>query len=90
MAQLNHCSRSVVLTVTCDQIAHKRSFQSAVDGSLNILKQAEKAGIKKVVVTGSIVSVYNDRNSFTSKGPHLDYKHFTLLKYRVARLEPNH
>ncbi|KAH9484972.1 Putative uncharacterized oxidoreductase [Psilocybe cubensis] len=35
-------------------------LKSAIDGSLNVLKQAEKVGIKKFVVTGSTISVRDD------------------------------
>ena len=35
-------------------------WQSAIEGSLNVLRQAEKAGVKKFVVTSSIVTVMND------------------------------
>ncbi|KAF7298757.1 Epimerase domain-containing protein [Mycena indigotica] len=35
------------------------AFNSAIDGSLRILRDASKAGIKKVVVTGSIVTFPN-------------------------------
>ncbi|KAG6832867.1 hypothetical protein H0H87_012800 [Tephrocybe sp. NHM501043] len=41
--------------------------QSAIDGTLNVIRQAEKAGITKMVVTSSIVSVLNPNNSFTDK-----------------------
>jgi len=35
-------------------------LNSAIEGSLNVLRQAEKAGIKKFVVTSSIVAVSGD------------------------------
>jgi nucleoside-diphosphate-sugar epimerase len=35
-------------------------LSSAVEGSLNVLRQAEKAGVKKFVVTSSIVTVAGD------------------------------
>ncbi|KAH8827389.1 hypothetical protein DL96DRAFT_1556467 [Flagelloscypha sp. PMI_526] len=41
-------------------------INAAVEGTLNIVRQAEKAGIKIIVVTGSIVSVTNPDNSLTS------------------------
>ena len=34
--------------------------QSAIEGSLNVLRQAEKAGVKKFVVTSSIIAVRGD------------------------------
>ncbi|KAG5637664.1 hypothetical protein H0H81_003685 [Sphagnurus paluster] len=41
---------------------------SAIEGTLNVVRQAEKAGIKRIVVTSSIVSVMNPANSFTDQG----------------------
>ncbi|KAH9484971.1 Putative uncharacterized oxidoreductase [Psilocybe cubensis] len=35
-------------------------FKSAVDGSLNVLRQAEKVGVKKFIVTSSIVTALFD------------------------------
>ena len=35
-------------------------WQSAIEGSLNVLRQAEKAGVRKFVVTSSIVTAMND------------------------------
>ena len=35
-------------------------WQSAIEGSLNVLRQAEKAGVKKFVVTSSMITVRND------------------------------
>jgi len=35
-------------------------LNSAIEGSLNVLRQAEKAGVKKFVVTSSIVTVWGD------------------------------
>ncbi|KAG6838099.1 hypothetical protein H0H93_007383, partial [Arthromyces matolae] len=31
-------------------------LQGTIEGTLNVVRQAEKAGIKKIVVTGSIVN----------------------------------
>jgi nucleoside-diphosphate-sugar epimerase len=42
-------------------------LKTAVEGSLNIIRQAEKAGIKKVVYTSSMVTVRNPSGSFTDK-----------------------
>ncbi|KAJ7127902.1 hypothetical protein C8R44DRAFT_733307 [Mycena epipterygia] len=41
-------------------------FQSAVEGTLNVLMQAENAGIKRMV-TSSIATVQNPHDSFTDK-----------------------
>ncbi|KAH8827418.1 hypothetical protein DL96DRAFT_1249449 [Flagelloscypha sp. PMI_526] len=41
-------------------------INAAVEGTLNIVRQAEKGGVKKVVITGSIVSVRNPDNSLTA------------------------
>ncbi|KAJ7127912.1 hypothetical protein C8R44DRAFT_873684 [Mycena epipterygia] len=40
---------------------------SAVEGTLNVLVQAEKAGIKRIVVTSSIATVQNPHDSFTDQ-----------------------
>jgi len=45
----------------------EKVLEGAVEGTLNIIRQAQKAGIKKFVVTSSIAAVYNPRNSFTDK-----------------------
>ncbi|KAF9458262.1 hypothetical protein BDZ94DRAFT_1271033 [Collybia nuda] len=42
-------------------------FKSAVEGTLNTIRQAQKAGIKRLIVTSSIVTVINPRNSFTDQ-----------------------
>ncbi|KAG6852694.1 hypothetical protein C0991_009840 [Blastosporella zonata] len=42
-------------------------LSSAIDGTLNVIRQAEKAGIKKLVVTSSIVSVINPAGTFTDQ-----------------------
>ncbi|KAG6811439.1 hypothetical protein H0H92_007354 [Tricholoma furcatifolium] len=42
-------------------------LSSAIDGTLNVIRQAEKAGIKRLVVTSSIVTVINPSRSFTDK-----------------------
>jgi len=34
--------------------------KTAIDGSLNVLNQAEKAGVKKIVVTSSVAAGAND------------------------------
>ncbi|KAJ7692707.1 hypothetical protein B0H17DRAFT_933830, partial [Mycena rosella] len=41
---------------------------TAIDGTLNTVVQAEKAGIKRIVVTSSIASVMNPQFSFTDQG----------------------
>jgi len=43
----------------------KIMLNSSVEGSLNIIRQAEKAGIKQVVYTSSIVTVSNPSGSLT-------------------------
>ncbi|KIY53434.1 NAD(P)-binding protein [Fistulina hepatica ATCC 64428] len=40
-------------------------FQSAVEGTLNIVRQAETAGIRNIVVTSSVVTVNNPQDKFT-------------------------
>ncbi|KAH8806523.1 hypothetical protein DL96DRAFT_1698918 [Flagelloscypha sp. PMI_526] len=42
-------------------------LQAAIEGTLNIIRQAEKAGIKKVVFTSSFATVRNAKNSFTAE-----------------------
>ncbi|KAH8830835.1 hypothetical protein DL96DRAFT_977995 [Flagelloscypha sp. PMI_526] len=42
-------------------------LNAAIEGTLNIIRQAEKAGVKKVVVTSSSVAVRNPKNSFTAE-----------------------
>ncbi|KAJ7572895.1 hypothetical protein C8J56DRAFT_358654 [Mycena floridula] len=45
----------------------KEMLNTAVDGTLNVVRQAEKAGIRRIVVTSSIATVTNPKNSFTDK-----------------------
>ncbi|KAJ7440346.1 hypothetical protein B0H11DRAFT_2099933 [Mycena galericulata] len=40
---------------------------AAVEGTLNVIVQAEKAGVKRMVVTSSIATVLNPKNSFTDQ-----------------------
>ncbi|KAJ7127877.1 hypothetical protein C8R44DRAFT_778943 [Mycena epipterygia] len=40
---------------------------AAVDGTLNVLVQAEKAGVKRMVVTSSIATVTNPNDSYTDQ-----------------------
>ena len=43
--------------------------QSAIEGTLNIVRQAEKVGIKRIVVTSSIGSAkMNSRGTYTDQG----------------------
>jgi nucleoside-diphosphate-sugar epimerase len=44
----------------------KGLLQGALDGSLNVIRQAEKAGIKRVVYTSSMVTVSNPSGSLTA------------------------
>ena len=43
-------------------------LQGALAGSMNVIRQAEKAGIKKIVYTSSIVTVMNPSGSLTDQG----------------------
>nr|GAT55158.1 predicted protein [Mycena chlorophos] len=45
----------------------EKMIQTAIDGTLNVVIQGEKAGVRRVVVTSSIASVANPSNSFTDK-----------------------
>ncbi|CAK5283566.1 unnamed protein product [Mycena citricolor] len=42
-------------------------LQTAEEGTMNVVRQAEKAGIKRIVVTCSIASVLNPENKLTDK-----------------------
>ncbi|KIM83315.1 hypothetical protein PILCRDRAFT_440081 [Piloderma croceum F 1598] len=42
-------------------------LEGAVNGTVNIIRQAQKAGIKRLIVTSSIASVSNPQKSFTDK-----------------------
>ena len=46
-----------------------------MDGTVNIIRQAQKAGIKRLIVTSSIASVSNPQKSFTDKGVLLVHFH---------------
>ncbi|PPQ90551.1 hypothetical protein CVT25_015865 [Psilocybe cyanescens] len=61
-----------------------RMFKSAVDGSLNVLRQAEKAGVKKFVVTSSIVTAMLDP---TVVGGALRAHHWNPFKKEHATAE---
>ncbi|KAF7362963.1 Epimerase domain-containing protein [Mycena venus] len=41
--------------------------QAAVEGTLNVVVQGEKAGVKRMVVTSSIATVINPNNTFTDQ-----------------------
>ena len=43
-------------------------MQSAVDGTLNVLHQSEKAGITKIVYCSSIVTAFNHRGTYGNDG----------------------
>ncbi|KAG6835690.1 hypothetical protein H0H93_015693, partial [Arthromyces matolae] len=45
-------------------------LHSAVEGTLNVVRQAEKAGIKRIVVTSSMVTVLNPGGGITDKDWH--------------------
>jgi nucleoside-diphosphate-sugar epimerase len=50
-------------TATLDEI-----LTTAVEGTLNVVRQAQQAGIKRIVVTSSIASVKNPTGTYTDKG----------------------
>ncbi|KAG6918284.1 hypothetical protein DXG01_015376 [Tephrocybe rancida] len=56
---------------TAASLAEKQSpevvLSSAIDGTLNVIRQAEKAGIRRLVATSSIVTVINPAGTFTDK-----------------------
>ncbi|KAG6885538.1 hypothetical protein C0993_000323 [Termitomyces sp. T159_Od127] len=63
---------------------------SAIDGTLNVVRQAEKAGIKRIVVTSSIVTVYTPAMTFTDKDWYTTTKEDALKSsgsdtYRAAK-----
>ncbi|KAF7971605.1 hypothetical protein HWV62_20696 [Athelia sp. TMB] len=39
----------------------------AIEGTLNVVRQAQKAGVKKIVATSSFAAVFNSSGSFTDK-----------------------
>jgi len=45
----------------------KALLNGALAGSLNVIRQAEKAGVKKIVYTSSIVTVFNSGGKLTDK-----------------------
>ncbi|KAJ3782686.1 hypothetical protein GGU10DRAFT_378328 [Lentinula aff. detonsa] len=47
-----HCAAPMII----EKADHETALKGAVDGSLHVLQQAKDAGIKKVVVTGSLAS----------------------------------
>ncbi|KAJ7187346.1 hypothetical protein C8R46DRAFT_1025213 [Mycena filopes] len=51
---------------------------AAVDGTLNVIVQGEKAGVKRFVVTSSLASVANPRDSYTDKDWNPVTKEFAL------------
>jgi nucleoside-diphosphate-sugar epimerase len=50
-------------TATLDE-----TLTAAVEGTLNVVRQAQQAGIKRIVVTSSISSVRSPTGTFTDKG----------------------
>ncbi|KAJ7578262.1 hypothetical protein C8J56DRAFT_835946 [Mycena floridula] len=66
-------------------------LKTAVEGTLNIIRQAEKAGIRKIVVTSSIATVMNARGSYkdtdwTSVTREQAKKEKGLTGYRASKL----
>ncbi|KAJ7440351.1 hypothetical protein B0H11DRAFT_2353660, partial [Mycena galericulata] len=51
---------------------------AAVEGTLNVIVQAEKAGVKRMVVTSSIATVLNPQDSFTDQDWNPVTKEFAL------------
>ena len=49
------------------KIAHPE-IQGAEEGTINVIRQAQEAGIKKFVVTSSMATVAHPKSSFTDKG----------------------
>ncbi|KAG5648603.1 hypothetical protein DXG03_003214 [Asterophora parasitica] len=49
------------------EIIWKARSPGAIDGTLNVVRQAQSAGITRIIVTSSIVTALNSRNSFTDK-----------------------
>jgi nucleoside-diphosphate-sugar epimerase len=56
-------------------------FNTAIEGSLNVLRQAEKAGIKKFIVTSSIGAVLGDP---TVKGVRYTSEHWNPVTKEIA------
>jgi nucleoside-diphosphate-sugar epimerase len=55
-------------------------IQTAIEGTLNVLRQAEKAGITKIVVTGTFGNtidrkLFNDTNRKINRGEGLTFFH---------------
>ncbi|KAH8829066.1 hypothetical protein DL96DRAFT_1708228 [Flagelloscypha sp. PMI_526] len=42
-------------------------FETAVEGTLNIARQAERAGVRKIVATGSITNAFNGQGNATNE-----------------------
>ncbi|KAJ7056337.1 hypothetical protein C8F01DRAFT_1155742 [Mycena amicta] len=60
------------------QVEPAEQLQGALDGTLNIIVQAEKAGVKNMVVTSSIATVKNPEGSWTDKDWNPVTKEFAL------------
>ncbi|KAJ7056271.1 hypothetical protein C8F01DRAFT_1155458 [Mycena amicta] len=60
------------------QVDPAEQLQGALDGTLNIIVQAEKAGVKNMVVTSSIATVKNPEGSWTDKDWNPVTKEFAL------------
>lgn len=49
-----------------DQKLTKNIYQGTINGAVNVIHQAEKAGIKRVVYTSSTVTLINERGTFNA------------------------
>lgn len=63
----------------------KALLNGALDGSLNIIRQAEKAGIKRIIYTSSIVTVFNPSGTLTDKdwNPMTEQETLTLPPFKA-------
>ncbi|KAJ7792439.1 hypothetical protein B0H14DRAFT_3889917 [Mycena olivaceomarginata] len=59
----------------------KTALKSAIEGSLHILREARKAGIKKVIVTGSIVTFPEDSFGANDWGPEENFGEQAVLDF---------
>jgi nucleoside-diphosphate-sugar epimerase len=54
--------------IVLNNVLNKLFFQGALDGSLNIIRQAEQAGIQRIIYTSTMATVFNPSGSVTDKG----------------------